>query len=233
MRSQHILLMIVSLICTVAFAGCGQSSVEPAVMSTAAKNVRVKIATDMDASAVELPSLSAGDHVRDAFRRLTNDALTSGGLSNLAKRLAGADPERMRSYVDNKDNLLDLNEVVMRIRRDWKNKYGNDFKLGNADKIFSDVNISSMTTGNGVNQAVATLPEDGNLPAAKLNLARESDAWKIDLPDSVTGEILKASLIRHLDMVDHLKDRWPADQNQTYRLVARHVLRGISEAGRK
>lgn len=230
MKSRHMLLMVALVGFAGFVVGCAGTPSEPT--SPPPMNKTDSAAVDAAGNSADAVTPSALDNVRDTFKDVTNAALTDNGLDSLAGQLANADQERMKSYVSDKDNLADLNEVVGRIRRDWKNKYGNDFKLGNADKILRAVKLSDMTTDDGINEVVATLPKDDRLPEVKLNLIRESGSWKIDLPDSATGAMLKASLIKRLEMVEKMKDRWPTDQNQAYQLVARHVLQGVSEAGR-
>jgi hypothetical protein len=51
--------------------------------------------------------------------------------------------------------------------------------------------------------------------------------WKIDVPDDVTGQMLYDNVLKHLTMADEQKDKWPADENEAYRLVAHHVLMAV------
>jgi len=181
-------------------------------------------------NAVDAMTPSATGNVQDLIGEVTNAALTDNGLDDLTERFTQADQARLKDYVNNKDNLTDLNAKVKQLRTDWKNKYSDDFKMGNETKLLSGLKLSDMTNKNGMNTATATLPADNGLPEVKLNVVRESGAWKIDVPDSLTGQQLKQSLITQLDKVDQMKDRWPADQNQAYREVTQHVLTAISNA---
>ena len=54
--------------------------------------------------------------------------------------------------------------------------------------------------------------------------------WKIDIPDSVDGPKLQANLERELTAVKNMKDQWPADQNDAYRLVGHHILMAVMDA---
>ncbi len=233
MRSGHVLLMVASVVSIGFLVGCVQSPMESGAASSAPNNAGAKSMMSKGAQGMDVAPPSAVEQIRDAFRKLTNDALTPGGLEDLTAWLADADRKRLVSLTNNSGHDADFDELVMRIRRDWKNKYGNDFKLGNVDKILSDVELTGLADKGDFQKVVAVLPENDSFSGGneiKISLVREGGSWKIDIPDSVTSAMLKAGLIQRLEMVEQLKDRWPTDQNQAYRLVARHVLQGVSEA---
>jgi hypothetical protein len=80
----------------------------------------------------------------------------------------------------------------------------------------------------GRNVAVVNVTESHGLPELKVPLIHElPDLWKIDVPDSVTGQKLYDNLLNHLTMADEQKDQWPADVNEAYRTVAHHVLMAV------
>jgi len=80
----------------------------------------------------------------------------------------------------------------------------------------------------GRNIAYVTVAASHNLPELKVPLIHElPDMWKIDVPDSVTGQKLYDNLLKHLTMADEHKDQWPADVNDAYRMVSHHVLMAI------
>jgi hypothetical protein len=181
-------------------------------------------------NAVESMAPSAAGNVQDLIGEVTNAALIHNGLTDLVERFTQSDQDRLNAYVKNEDNLNDLNAKVRQLRVDWKNKYNNDFKMGNESKLLSGLKLSNMTSQNGVNKATAILPADNGMEQVQLNLVRQAGSWKIDVPDSLTGRQLKQSLIAELDKVEQMKDRWPEDQNQAYRSVAQHVLAAIANA---
>jgi hypothetical protein len=80
----------------------------------------------------------------------------------------------------------------------------------------------------GRNIASVTVAASHGLPELKVPLIHElPDMWKIDVPDSVTGQKLYDNLLKHLTMVNEQKDQWPSDVNDAYRMVSHHVLLGI------
>jgi len=80
----------------------------------------------------------------------------------------------------------------------------------------------------GRNVAIVTVAESHGLPALKVPLIHElPDLWKIDVPDSVTGQKLYDNLLKHLTMANEQKDKWPADENDAYRAITHHVLMAV------
>jgi len=100
---------------------------------------------------------------------------------------------------------------------------GNDVKQ--AAKNPTDNDKLDRNLEKGRNVAVVTVAESHGLPELKVPLIHElPDLWKIDVPDSVTGQKLYDNLLTHLTMANEQKDKWPADVNDAYRAVTHHVL---------
>jgi hypothetical protein len=107
---------------------------------------------------------------------------------------------------------------------------------GTAENTTADHNQTALAGTDRDNKDIATLHfgAAGDMQATNLALRKESgigNTWKIDLPDSTTAQALSDSLTKHVKMVTDQKDSWPADVNEAYRSVTRHVLMGLSEAG--
>jgi hypothetical protein len=84
----------------------------------------------------------------------------------------------------------------------------------------------------GRNIATVTVTADGAAAGAmgdlQVPLIHElPDSWRIDVPDSVDGPKLKSNLIAHLNAVTAMKDQWPADPNEAYRVVSIHMLKAV------
>lgn len=169
----------------------------------------------------------------DVLGQVTNAALTKGGFDDLVERLAKDDRDRIGPYA-NSANFDDLDQKVAAIQSAWQSKYNGKFDLGKTQEVFgNDVKLSNMQApANGMQTAMLTMPAMQNADEVKLNLVREGGSWKIDLNNNVTGPQLKHSLMKHLDEVQKMQDKWPSEGNQGYRLVAQHVLMALSEAGR-
>jgi len=82
--------------------------------------------------------------------------------------------------------------------------------------------------------------EPGQPMTAKMEAQKElaipmihqlPDSWKIDIPDNVGGQQLYDNLLKHLTMVDEDRANWPADKNEAYRAVTRHIMQAMMEGG--
>jgi hypothetical protein len=89
----------------------------------------------------------------------------------------------------------------------------------------NDKSVNNVTTVN--------VPAAGGAPAVTLKLTNEgtvTNSYKIDVPDSLNANRLRENLIKHLNDVDGMKDQWPPDANEAYRIVSQHVLAAIADA---
>lgn len=91
---------------------------------------------------------------------------------------------------------------------------------GNQDP---DLN-SNLEKGRGV--AIATIPASHGLPALNVSFIHELPGWRVDVPNTLTGQQLHDSLLKHLTHVADAQADWPADKNEAALLIAHHVLLG-------
>jgi hypothetical protein len=82
----------------------------------------------------------------------------------------------------------------------------------------------------GRNVATVRIAASHGLPALTVPLIHEApDRWRIDVPNTLTAEKLKANVLAHLTAANEQKDQWPADVNQAYALVTHHVLMALMD----
>jgi hypothetical protein len=192
--------------------------------------------------------------------QVTNASLTKGGFNDLVERFNDADRNRIGPWIkdkNNKEKLDVLDGRIAQFQKDWKAKYGENFKIRKDDVVFGnpmftvaqgevgkDAQLagervpapdqSKPVTGGdrnlekGRNIAYVTVAASHSLPELKVPLIHElPDVWKIDVPDSVTGQKLYDNLLKHLTMANEHKDQWPSDVNDAYRAISHHVLMAV------
>ena len=82
----------------------------------------------------------------------------------------------------------------------------------------------------GRNVATIQVQSSHGLPALTVPMIHEApDRWKIDVPNTLTADKLKANVLAHLTQVGEMKDQWPADVNQAYAMVAHHMLMALMD----
>jgi len=79
----------------------------------------------------------------------------------------------------------------------------------------------------GRNVAVATIPASHGLPALNVSLIREAKAYRIDAPNTLTGQRLNDNLVKHLTQVADNAAQWPADRREAARMLSHHVLMAV------
>jgi hypothetical protein len=97
-------------------------------------------------------------------------------------------------------------------------------------------NSASNTGANSSGQLNNSIIPPANVTlasAATLNLINEGhimNAWRINIPDQITGEQLKQNLIKQIQMLDDQKSTWPGDVNAAYKATAYHVLQAFNDS---
>jgi hypothetical protein len=86
--------------------------------------------------------------------------------------------------------------------------------------------------------AVSLIREGG--ARAEMRVGREEGAgmeagmggnWKIDIPDTLDGPTLGNNINKHLTAIMGMKDQWPNDVNDAYRLVCQHFYMALYDTG--
>lgn len=90
-----------------------------------------------------------------------------------------------------------------------------------------------VTSADEKKNVTVVIPAEQNLPAVTLHLVNEGmvmNDWRVDVPDSVDAQTIKANLSQHLTQLDQQKQDWPDDPNQARQLVAHHILMAVANA---
>jgi hypothetical protein len=100
----------------------------------------------------------------------------------------------------------------------------------------TDANSDKMNGGEskkdvGRNIATVLIPPSAGAPELAVPMIHElPNSWQIDLPDNFDGQKLQDNLLKQLTMVDEDRANWPADVNDAYRIVTRHVMEAVTES---
>jgi len=77
--------------------------------------------------------------------------------------------------------------------------------------------------------AIATFPEAraGKQPALNVSLIQELGGWRIDVPNTTTGQQLHDNLLKHLNHLADMQSQWPVEPEVAELVFARHVLMAV------
>jgi len=111
--------------------------------------------------------------------QVTNAALTKGGFDDLAQRFNDADRNRIGSWYhdkNNKEKLDVLDGRVAQFQKDWKAKYGDDFKIHKDDVVFGNSNftVTQGEIGKDAQLAGERVPPAQNVNKDNLNQPRDA-----------------------------------------------------------
>jgi len=167
------------------------------------------------------------DVLNDSFAKITQgeigEARTAGG-----KEMPSAEPQNVKGGTPQDLKKSGVNQPDAN-----SNKTGG----GNTNRE-PGRNVATVTV-KGFAQASAKV-QPGEPMTAKMETQKEMaipmihelpDSWKIDIPDNIDGQKLHDNLLKHLTMVDEDRANWPADKNEAYREVTRHVLMALFDTG--
>jgi hypothetical protein len=80
----------------------------------------------------------------------------------------------------------------------------------------------------GRNVAIVTSPAMHGAPELTASLIHElPDQWRFDIPDNIDSMKFYQNLLAHMTEFGDMKDKWPSDVNEAYRLAAHHVLEAL------
>jgi len=111
--------------------------------------------------------------------QLTNAALTKGGFNDLIERFNDADRNRLGSWAKDKNNKEKLDVLDGRIdqfRKDWKAKYGHDFRITKDDVVFGNpmFTVAQGEIGKDPQLAGEKLPPSDNVTKDNLNKPKDA-----------------------------------------------------------
>ncbi len=85
----------------------------------------------------------------------------------------------------------------------------------------------------GRNVAVVAIPGVAGMPGMNLSMLQEfPDAWKLDIPNHVTGEVLVSHLVTTINDLTADAAQWPADESQAKSVVMYKLLAAVNGVSR-
>jgi hypothetical protein len=158
---------------------------------------------------------------------VAEDALDKGDFDDLVGNLTAADRDRIGKQFASQ-TFADLDGRVDQVQRDFKAKYNGEFDLDES-KVFENWAKVQKTGGDADKTMVnVMIPASHGMPALTVPMVKDNQAFRIDLPDQVTGDQLKQNLLTHLTEVSNMKDQWPADKLEAQRAIVHHILMGVT-----
>jgi hypothetical protein len=214
----------------VVMGGCDRKDSTASNTNKAAEDS--KVVTNKDEAAKTAGAQIPGDQIgavdlNNIYRTLGDAAeagITKGGFDDMVERFAEPDRKRIGDFKDQK--FADLDGRIDQFRNEWKAKYNADLDID--DKVFENwLRVQKVSETGSATLARATIPASHGLPDVTIPLVKDALAWRIDLPDTASGEQLKTQVLASLTKLSDMKATWPADQLDAKRAVVHHVYAGL------
>lgn len=196
---------------------------------------------------------------RSVLAKAVNAAFTKGGFDDMVERLATPDRQRIGEFSE--QEFKELDGRIEQIRKNWKEKYGQDFdasseKLLDGFVVIHEGEVTDPTAAKnnwpvaatngrknggesntadsvkaldkGRNVAIVWVPNSHDLRGIIMSMIHESiDDWRIDIPDTITGQQVYGNVKNALTQVGDNSAFWPADVNDAYRFVGHTVFMAL------
>ena len=184
-----------------------------------------------------------GEAIRDTLASATEAALTEDGFNDFVERLVDADRNRIGKFDPGSHSAL--NAAAERVREAWEAKFGDDLDISEEDDVYAPLSIVQGVINTGLEPAVKSMPAntsaDYNLEPGRdvavvtmparhglsettLVMIEEALGWKIDVPNTMSGNQIHANLIQRLNAVADAAGKWPKNRQAAARYLTHQVL---------
>ena len=184
-----------------------------------------EIAQETQSAAAKLAPSDA-ERIYDVLAEATEAALRPGGFDELVERLASPDRARIGDYATR--DHPDLRDVQQQANAVWQKAFADDgaFDINDEAAVFG-AGGAQVTLAEGSTRATLTLPGTGGAEAVTVPLVKDGGDWRIDAPDSLSGEQLKNALIDRLVAIADHNPSLPTSRPDAGRAVAARVLSAV------
>ena len=162
--------------------------------------------------------------VRRVMAQSADRALGKNAVDGVLELVNKDDRARIEKQISKKDDA-NYQAEADKVRKMWKDKYGHDFRAESDAELLKDLKIN--ITGEGKDQtATVDFPPEPGQPAYELHLMRQKDNnyWRIQLPNSLSGDQFYDSLARSLNRLVDEKDKLPGAEDKAYERAVTWML---------
>jgi hypothetical protein len=124
------------------------------------------------------------EEINDLFAQVAEAALTKDGLDDIVERFVDADRNRLGQNQDALKNTEQLNGRIEQFRKDWKEKYSQDFDIKDEDKVYT-MDFMKISEGEQARTAGEKIQGDVNTPAGRADATVENKTG-VDAPKANT-----------------------------------------------
>lgn len=165
------------------------------------------------------------------IRKLIGGAVKNGlagNFSGFVSSLEKSDRERIGRAVDRK-NI----ETANALNKEWSDRYPvvDWLSKDSLELIFSPYHVMPGSDTKHADVIIPSSEAVGTMTLKVVNEGTMMNSWKINIPDSISGNDLKGRLQKQLADINNSKASWPAKSDEAARNVAARILSTVAEPG--
>jgi len=246
MRTHKKLALLTTALFTIGgltFAGCNKdesastnpppTSATPAASPTPGQKVgsaidsttqQVAGAATQAAAAISPTGANSLDGARNAVKGVIENALTRNNFKDVASYFTKADDDRV---VNTKPETKDLDDQIDAFNTAWKNKYGYSFKIKDLNFDYPDTFIHFEQDSADPTKATGIIAANQAIPEVKIPFVQQGGLWRINIPDTVDGNVLHTNLLAAITSLNQNATTWPASDLDAAQTVTRSIIAAV------
>ncbi|HYE18414.1 MAG TPA: hypothetical protein VEA69_08215 [Tepidisphaeraceae bacterium] len=153
--------------------------------------------------------------IYNALHEPVDAAFDDGDLGDAVEYFGKADRDRIGKMQES----AELKGAADTFTKAWNGKYNAKFDVGD-DVLKNWVMVQKSGETNDVTMANAMIPASHGLPAVTIPLVKDNLKWRLDVPDTLNGQMVHDAVKNSLNKVGTMSGDWAKDQLD----AKRHVL---------
>jgi len=152
------------------------------------------------------------NNIYNAIHEPVGEAFDDGDLGDAVEYFTEADRNRIGKLSDN----AELKGSADTFGKAWNTKYNGKFDVGD-DVLKNWVQVQKSGQTDDVTMANAMIPASHGLPAVTIPLVKDNLKWRVNVPDSVNGQMVHDAVKNTLNKVGNMSGDWAKDQLEAKR----------------
>jgi hypothetical protein len=163
------------------------------------------------------------DGARKAVEGVTVKALTTNDFKDVASYFTSAQQDRV---VKTKPDTKDLDDQIDAFNTAWKTKYGYAFKIKDLNVDYPDAFAHFGQDSADGTKATGIITSPG-ASGITVPFVQEGGLWKINIPNSVDGQVLHDNLLAAINALNKAAPTWPDSDVAAAQAVTYSVLGAV------
>jgi len=176
------------------------------------------------AGAVSPTGANSLDGARKAVEGVTVKALTTNDFKDVASYFTSAQQDRV---VKTKPDTKDLDDQIDAFNTAWKTKYNYEFKIKDLNVDYPDTFMHLGQDSADGTKATGIIATSHGAPEVTIPFVQESGLWKINIPNTVDGQVLHDNLLAAVKALNLAAPTWPDSDVEAAQAVTHSILAAV------